>query len=224
MLKYFTVNTTAELLCFLVACICLIKDKNRVWRSMIIFLLLTCISEMTGIYIKKLYLADPVNTLPNVWVYNILLIFQAGFISAMFASILKKYVNAVPLILTGLAFLLLLYLYEIISHGIFKKNTITTVVMSVMFIIYSFYYFYCLLKDEKYVDLKYSPDFWWVAGVLFFYFGAITLNLFYETLRDIIITPKPDLRYIFYVLNVLFYGCMSYSFICKKWSAKTSET
>jgi len=142
----------------------------------------------------------------------------------MFASILKKYKNAGPVILTGLALLLLLYVYEIISHGIFKKNTITTVTMSVLFVIYSFYYFYCLLRDERYVDLKYSPDFWWVAGILFFYFGAITYNLFYQMLRDIIITPKPYLRYIFYVLNLLLYGCMSYSFICRKWSTKASET
>lgn len=194
------------------------------WRSMIIFLMITVVTEITGIYIKKLYLADPVNVLPNVWAYNILLIFQAGFISAMFASILKKYVNAAPVIIAGLALLLLLYVYEMISHGIFKKHTITTVVMSVLFVLYCFYYFYYLLKDEKYLNLKYSADFWWVAGVLFFYFGAITYNIFYETFRDIVRTPKLLPKYIFYVLNLLLYGCMSYSFICRKWSTRTSQT
>ena len=224
MLKYFTLNTILEWLCFLIACICLIKDRNLVWRSMIILLLLTCITETTGIYIRNLYMADPVNIAPNVWVYNILLIFQAGFISAMFASLLKEYLNATPMILLGLVLLAVLYVYEVFTHGVFKKHTLTTIVMSVLFVIYSFYYFYNLLKDERYVNLKYSPAFWWVVGILFFYFGAITINLFYEKIRDLIVTPKRYITYIFYVLNMILYACMSYSFICKKWLTKTSET
>ncbi len=217
MLKYLTINTTAEWICFIIACICLTRDKSPVWRGMILFLLITCLSETLGIYIKGQYLADPENVRPNVWVYNILLIFQAGFISAMFASLFKVHLKSGPVILIGLALLSILYITEQIEHGIFKKHATTTIVMSVLFIVYSYYYFYLLLKDDRAINLAYDPGFWWVAGILFFYFGSIITNLYYEKIRDFVASPTPYLRYIFYVLNVLLYGCWSYSFILRKW-------
>lgn len=216
-LKYLTINTSAEWICFIIAGICLFRDESPVWRGMIIFLLITCLAETLGIYIKVQYLADPKNVKPNVWVYNILLIFQAGFISILFASLLKVYIKSGPVILIGLALLSLLYIHEQIEHGSFKKHAITNIVMSVLFIVYSYYYFYLLLKDERNINLSFHPGFWWVAGILFFYFGAIIINLYYEKLRDLVESPKPYLRYIFNILNVLLYGCWSYSFILRKW-------
>lgn len=223
MLKYLTLNTSVEWICFIIACICLIKDKSPVWRSMILYLLITCVSETLGIHIKLQYMADPVNVLPNVWVYNILLIFQAGFISTMFLFLLKVRLKGSPLILMGLALLSILYVYEQFEHGLFKKHAVTTIVMSILFILYSYYYFYLLLKDEEYINLKYYPAFWWVAGVLFFYFGAIISNLFYEKIRDFVTGPKPYIKYIYNVLNILLYGCWSYSFILRKWARPKSE-
>ena len=217
MLKYLTINTSAEWICFIVACICLIRDKSPVWRGMILFLLITGLSETLGICIKGQYLADPENVRPNVWVYNILLIFQAGFISAMFASLLKVHIKSGPVILIGLALLSILYINEQVEHGIFKKHAITTIVMSVLFIVYSYYYFYLLLRDERNINLTYYPGFWWVAGILFFYFGSIITNLYYEKIRDFVASPKPYLRYIYNVLNVLLYACWSYSFILRRW-------
>jgi hypothetical protein len=35
-----------------------------------------------------------------------------------------------------------------------------------------------LLKDENYTDLRISANFWWVIGVLFFYFGSTAVNLY----------------------------------------------
>jgi hypothetical protein len=74
------------------------------------------------------------------------------------------------------------------------------------------------------MPLKSSPEFWWVAGVLFFYFAATICNLFEEKLEDIVITSTQNLNYfVFKALNIILYSCWSYAFICRKW-LKTSKS
>jgi hypothetical protein len=238
MLRFFTINTVAELICFIVAIICLIKDKDLAWVCMIPFLLITCIAEMIGIYLKGPYLVymhelsddkkmhvqlhiPEVHS--NIWVYNILLIFETGFVTLMFSHILVKNKLIKPIIISGLILIFITYCIELLVHGIFDENDVTTTIMSILFALYSFYYFYQLFKVNEYVDLRYSPNFWWVVGSLFFYFGRIACLIFFGILSQI--NPKIIITYpIYRVLNIILYSCWTYSFICKKWLTKTSET
>jgi hypothetical protein len=233
MLQYFTVNTSSEIICFIIALVYLSKDKDGIWRSMIIFLFITCIAELAGFHFKHLYLADRSRTHSNAWVYNILIIFQAGFLSLMFYGLLNKYVNSKGLILSGLLAVLILYTYETFQHcglksapssidtGFYLYNDLTNTVLSVLLVIYCFYYYYCLIRDESYERFATSASFWWITGTLFFYFGTTACNIFYDKLKGIEITPKHYLTsYIYNVFNVILYGCWAYSFICKKWASK----
>jgi hypothetical protein len=222
MIKFFTLNTTIEAICLVIAILCLRKDSNLIWRGMILFLFITCITEMIAIPIKIHYKTDPVHIHPNIWLYNVLLIFQAGFISLMFQRLLSKYSNCDRIIGGGVILLIILYIYEISAHGIFVYNNITNTIMSVQFVIYCYYYYYCLLKDDAYVNLAFSADFWWVAGALFFYFGRTACNIFF----DILSLLKPDIVItypIYKILNVILYTYWSYSFICRKWLISTSK-
>jgi hypothetical protein len=222
-LRFFTINTISELICFLIATVCLIQDKTPVWRWMIIFLFITCVTEMLGIYVKKLYLADRLHVHPNAWLYNILLVFQASFICLMFNSILNKYGKSKLIFFTGFALLSVIYIYEAITEGIFIYHNLTNTVMSVLFVLYSLYYFYQLLKDDAYINLSYSPGFWWVTGLLFFYFGSTACNIFFDSLSPEHSNSLKHLSaHIFKTLNILLYSCWSYSFICKKWQRQTS--
>ena len=224
MIYYFTVNTIIELICFITALVCLLNDNSRIWRSMIVFLFITCVTEMAGIYVKKLYLADRQHVHPNLWLYNILLIFQVGFFSLMFYTLLRKYINSKPIIISGLALIIVLYNYELFSHGIFLYNELTNTVLLVLCVLYSLFYFFLLLKDERYIQLKKSAEFWWVAGILFFYFGTTACNLFFDKLHAVVFTSGHYLTYYIYaMLNIILYSCWSYSFICRKWLIKTSQ-
>ncbi|MDB5007798.1 MAG: hypothetical protein JWP45_2191 [Mucilaginibacter sp.] len=220
MLNYLTINTGAEFICFIIALVCLTKDRSFAWRSMLLFLFIICITETIGVHIKKLYLADTVHVHPNIWIYNILLIFQIGFISFMFKHLLDTYIKSKPVILSGLILLAILYIIDIFTHGVFVKHNLTTIVMSVLFVLYSLYYFYLLLRSEDYINLKFSSDFWWVAGILFFYFGRIVSLLFFQILStfspNFVVTVP-----IYNVLNIILYSCWSYSFICRKWLTTT---
>ena len=184
---------------------------------MIAYLLITCIVEIFGIYIAR-------KSHNNNWIYNIFLLFETGFNSLMFSYLLGKYTRSKPLIVCGLALFLFLYVLGIIDHGFLFYNNFTYTIMSVIYVFFSLYYYYFLLKDECYINLKYSPEFWWVAGTLFFYFSTTVCNLLDEKLEKIMITKTENISYfIFQGLNIILYGCWGYSFICRRWAVPTSN-
>jgi len=222
MIKYFTLNTITEGICFIIAFYCLKSDNSPAWRRMIWFILITTVTEMIGVHIKRLYLADRVHVHSNVWLYNILLILQAGFISTMFSALFSKYINSGRLILGGIGVLAILWICETLNHGIFEYNNTTNTVMSVLFVFYCYYYYYLFLKDNDHLNLWRSADFWWIGGALLFYFGRTACNVLF----DVISLLRPDVEVtspIYKVLNVIFYSLWSYSFICRKWHSSISR-
>jgi hypothetical protein len=261
MVRYLTPNTIAEILCFFAALFCLLKNRELVWKSTIVFLFITCITEITGVYLKTHHQA-------NQWPYNILLVFQIAFNSWAFLELFNKYIKSKLLIFGGLALLTGLFAYEICSHGFFKFNELTYNTMAIVFVLYSLFYFLLMLKDDEYTNLRYSANFWWVAGVLLFSFGSTAVNISRgsdpiarskikaitqnENNKNITgtvglldsngrkihaissnasdtnavkSTPKKgksagkhsSTYYIYIGLNIILYGCWSYSFICRKW-------
>jgi hypothetical protein len=195
MLRYFTFNTSFEILCFLTAMVCLSKETNRVWKGVRIYLFVTCITEVFGIYLKSHHQS-------NQWPYNILLLFQIGYTSLMFADLLNKYVNSRRLIYWLLLSLLLVYSCETFNHGFLKFNEWTYSSMAVVFVFYSLYFFYLLLNDDHYIKLKSSATFWWVAGSMLFYFGSTAVNIYRgmdpiakKKIQTISQNLQPDIRH-----------------------------
>jgi len=206
---FFTSNTAIEMLCFLMAVICLLKDKNRVWKYFGFYLLIVCLAELSAIYLRRFLHHN------NQWPYNISMIFEAGFISLMFNNLFNYYFNSKKYIIGGLLLLFIVYIIDIRIHGFMFFNYNTNNIMSVLFSLYALCYFYLLLKDDSYVDLKFSADFWWVMGVLLFYFGSTAIDLYWG--KDESQAKQILSSYILKVLIILLYGCWSYSFICRKW-------
>lgn len=210
MSHYFTLNTISEVMCLSFAIVYLLNDTSLIWRSMILYMLITCIVEFLGIYVER-------SGHFNYWVYNVFLIFEAGFTMLMFAGLFKGYHQS-KFVIIGVVTFIILYVCELIRHGFFiYYNNFTYTVMSVLYVLYGLYYYYLMIRDDNPIDIKYSPVFWWVAGTVFFYFGNTACNLFSIQFGSVKIYQQ--LSYIiFKVLNVILYGCWSYSFICKKWA------
>ena len=218
MLNYFKFTTISEIVCFLIALICLRKDKVQIWKYFGVFLLITCITEVFGIYLKRSHHSH------NAWVYNVLMIFEIGFVNIMYAEIFRRYTIAKTVIICGLISFILLYGYELLIHGIFEYNNLSYTVMSVITVIYALFYYYGLMKIDDYIQINNSSEFWWVTGALFYYFGETACDLFYDKLQAVHITLMHSLTYYIYnTLNMLLYGCWSYSFICRKWLEKKLE-
>lgn len=218
MLTYLTASTVSEIICFIFAIMCLISDRSIVWRSMTLYLLITCITDISGIYFARKYHN-------NQWIYNIFLVFEICFTNLMFITLFSKYSANRSLIYGGLTIATCFYSYDLFNHSFHVFNNLTYSIMSVVYVIYSLYYYFLLLNNEYYVELKYSPEFWWVAGALFFYFANTACNLFDDKLANVMITGKLNISYfIFKALNIILYSCWSYSFICRKWLSTRTIT
>jgi hypothetical protein len=220
MLKYITFNTGSELICFLASLLLLNGRINKIWKLFIPYLFLTCIVELTGIYLKGLHH-------PNQWPYNILLVLQILITSVFYKYLLNIYKSGKYLVIWGgVIVLYICYCIEIIEHTFFIFNDVTYTVMNVLFVIYSLYFFYLLINDGKYIKLKFSAEFWWAVGAVFFYFGSTAVNLFRGKLHRLIIFGHNHsvTYYLYIILNVILYACWTYSFICKRWLTTTSGT
>lgn len=218
MLNYLTSTTVIEILCFLIAMVCWSNGDKKIWKYCALFLFLTCLAELTGIYLKR-------NGQPqNAWIYNILMLFEAAFINKMFAELLHRHKKTRIVIITGFMLFAMLYVYDLFNHGIGVYNNFAYTTMSVISVLYALYYYYDLINNEEYILIRYSAEFWWVTGVLFYYFGETACNLFYDKLHAVYISYNRSLTYYIYnTLNLILYTCWSYSFICRKWLTKRSE-
>jgi hypothetical protein len=190
---------------------------------MIFFLLITCATEILGHHFKLLYLADKKHMPPNLWLYNILLFFQYTFYCLVFNYLLKRYITVTPYIIATFIILTLIYIFGLVKNGVFKYNELTNTVMLVLIIVASLFYYYFLFNDDEYVNVLTNAEFWWVAGILFFYFGSTVCNIFFDSISS---DEKQHLKHlnsvIYKVLNIIYYLCWSYSFICRRWLTRTS--
>ena len=208
---YITVNTISEFVCLLAGLIFLSKDKDPAWRLMLAYLLLTCIVEVAGIYIRK------VLHVSNIPLYTVSLLPECFVTSYFFYSLYKVYHPKIKWLIIWLSVFLIMYFTELILNHFSDFVSITASVMSVVFVLASLYYYYLKLKDEHFERLLFYAPFWWVSGTLFFYFGSTACNLFFDYLiKYPSISYEFSIRYIiFCILDVILYYFWSYAFICR---------
>jgi hypothetical protein len=206
MVKYISINILAELSCLLFALFYLNKDKSM-WRLMVLFLLIIVSTEITG---RQFTLVG----ISNQWLYNIYLLVEAGFVGFMFYKLLKI---RKAWMIAALFLFLVTFVVESYLKGFQHFLSVTNLLSSTLFVIFSLVYFYRLLQDEDHYDLILHPPFWWVTGCLFFYFGGTVCNIFFDYLSILKSSEiSYPLRYIiFSLLNFILYSCWSYSFLCR---------
>jgi len=225
MLPYLTVNTIIELTVFIISLFTLIKDNNLFWRLIVLYLFLVCVAEINGIHFRILYMQNPKANHTNEWVYNILTIPQIIILSLFFKEVLFKKNRISKFIIPIIILLGIIYTYELFTHGIFVYNKNTVAIRSVIMVIFCFIYYYFLIKNDTYINLSFSPEFWWVTGCFFFFFGSTICNLAYPSLAKIRYSNGTTISYyIFQVLNILLYSCWSYAFFCRKWESTKQKT
>lgn len=209
--RYITLNTGAELFCFVVSLICLFKDKEPAWRLLVVFLFLTCLAEFGGVFLR-LQLHKP-----NAPVYNIFLVAECVFQSYFFYYLYKTWVKRKTLLLVWLAIFFVCYFVELYSSNFQYYASNTATVLSVALTLGSVYYYYLMLRDDRYRRLAVDAPFWWVNATFCFYFAGIASNLFFQYLVKV---PAQGMlhsaRYIVIsVLNIILYLTWSYSFLCR---------
>jgi len=107
---FITFNTISELACFLAGLIFLFKDKDPAWRLLIWYLLLTCIVEVAGIYIRtSLHVS-------NIPLYNLSVIPECFATSYFFYSLYKAYHPKIKWLIIWLSIFLIMYFTELVYN------------------------------------------------------------------------------------------------------------
>lgn len=199
-------NNIIELTGLLLAIIFLVNDKNKIWKLQILFLIIVCVTDLLGRYYRTVLFQN------NSWIYNLYLLPEIGFLSGFFYAAFKDYIYGRLYIITAVVLFIGVYITELFLHGISSFNVNSDTMLSVHFCICSLLFYYQLLKSEGYEQLSKLPAFWWVNGVLFFYFGSIACDLFFDQLFSI---PGNLRSSIYVILNLLIHTCWSYAYLCR---------
>jgi hypothetical protein len=209
MSPYFTPSIVSEVTCLCFAFFYLLNDKVKVWKWIVMFLLVTCLTEIGGLYLIRSGLTNN-----NNWIYNIYLPIEIIYLHWMYAYLFKEFIRShTNFVSFGFFILVLVYCIDIYLHSFLAYANLTFTIFSVIIVLYGLFYFYLLFNAEQYVELTFSSEFWWVAGTIFFYFGATICNIFNEYYpRSFYVIAY----YIFGLLNVILYGCWTYSFYCRR--------
>jgi len=197
-----------EFSCLIAAIVFLYKDKTLFWRLALYYQILVFAVEFTGSYMGN-------KGIHNLWLYNIFIFFEVGFIFYGIRRCLKIYNKEKKPVILGMVITYITYFSSFILRGFLVYNSITISVMSVIFVVLALYYYYLLLKDENFIDIRTNPEFWWITGVLFYYFGSTISNIFYDVLTINIFGRITITYVIFVILCFILYGLWTYSYICR---------
>jgi len=208
---YLTINTVPELACLLLAVVFLGRDKDPFWRMLILYLFLTCMVELAGIYIHKVLQRS------NMPLYTVFVLFECFAVSSFFFALLRPYGLKRRWLAAWLAVFILTYFAELLAGHFHHFVSVTTSLMSVAFVLAALCYYYLLLNADKFERLTLHAAFWWTNGSFIFYFGGTVCNLFFDIL---IAHPASvythSIRYIIFgVSDVILYTCWSLSFLCR---------
>jgi hypothetical protein len=207
-MRYVSPIIISELGCLIAALFLVWKDKSIFWKIITCYIAVALATELFAIYLAS-------HHRHNLWLFNIFIIFESTTILYGLYCCLREYTNPKPIFLIGSGMVYLTYFYFLISQPFTDTNALTISVMSIIFTLYCLYYYYLLLKDANFINIKTHPEFWWITGVLFYYFGSTMSNIF-DGLFTVKIIGNATLRYCIYVLlNLILYSFWVYSFICR---------
>lgn len=208
---------TAEVVCLFFAFRYLKKSKGSFWGSLRWFMLFTVLVEIAGHTLLTM-------NIPNHWLYNLYLPVEMLFKYYLLYRICDAYFQVKYLALPFILLFGILYIYESVLSGFKEYSVWSNSVASVGILAMCCSYFYYFLKKEEYVDIYQHAPFWLVTALFFFYLGGTACNIFFKYLADIYAKQHIPIRYIIYtLLNFIFYGCWSYSFVCR-YREKTSSS
>lgn len=207
-MRYLSSIFIAELICLIVAIAIIWKDKYAFGKVITCYIAVALVTEEALAYLA-------IRGIHNLWLFNIFIFFEISAILYGLYHCIKVYINPKPIFFIGSGLICLSYIYFLFTHPFTDLNSLTISIMSVVFTLYCLYYYYLLLKDENFIEIKSHPEFWWVTGVLFYYFGSTMSNIF-DGLFTVKIIGIFTLRYCIYVLlNLILYSLWVYSFICR---------
>lgn len=208
-----SISIITETLAFLSALLWC-RQKNNLFKWFIPFLFYTVTNELAAYYVGFTL------HIKNYLFYIIYIPIAFSFYTLLIVrNIHEKRLHFIVSIMFVLGLLFsLINMFWVQGFTLF--NTYTNTLLSVLLISMCMIFLYDYLKRSHYVSNPlFEPIFWIVAGLLFFYFGGLILNLLYtySVQQDFKINGKKMYSFIIDFLNILLYSCFIISFrLCYK--------
>jgi hypothetical protein len=210
LLSLFNLTVISEWLAFIAAILWLGK-KTTIWRLFIPIIFITICGESGGWALIHIF-----KSRSNGWVFNINLIINVLFSIWLFAHAEPLQKIKKKLIGTMIGFIVFVVCNSLFIQGFSNYQSYTDVTGGIIFIIISCYFFYAVLNEETYRNLFSYEYFWFANGLLFYSLGAVVLFIFYNDISAFDEKTHSDVYgYINYSLNILLYGSLIISFICR---------
>lgn len=158
----------------------------------------------------------------NHFILNIYLLINFCFYLLIFMKAFEKRSLKIFARATLLLFVLF-YLADIIFiEGFYYFNVYSFCIGSVFIVLCCLLYFMGLLTSDKLVNYFTIPMFWISTGLLFFYVGNLVQMSLLKYIIDNRLDPGGEIYlFISVTLNVLLYGALTISFLCKQPWKKT---
>lgn len=204
----FTLVFFMELLALLAA-LCWCNQRANPFRLFIPFLLFTIAIEVSAYYVGF------VKHIPNYFIYTIYIVVALPFLAWMVRTGVVDPNYRRIIVIGSAAGVLLCILNAFFLEGFRAFNRYSFTLMSVWLIISSMVYLLDFMqKEEADISPLSDPVFWVVAGILFFQFGSILLNLLYNysVQQEFKINGKKMYSFINQFLNLLMYSCFIIAF------------
>lgn len=207
-----------EIICLVFAILFLRNEKRTFAKITIGYLIIVVVTELVASFYMRTYHKS------NSWMYNLFIWFEAGYISYGFYAVLSPFTKRAKLYsLSAFGIFLVAYFVEMTQVGFFRLHSVTIAIFSVLFVVLSLQFFALLIKKEESFDITKYADFWWVAAVLFFYFGGTVYNIVLSYWINNKVGGLKILVYVMQFLNVVLYFVWSYSFLCSYRQKKLSS-
>lgn len=156
----------------------------------------------------------------NEWTYHLYAVITFIITSFYFASIAgKQYVKHLNGIITVL-FIFFSIVNILLWQGLKDFNSNGFGIMSILFIIYSIFFYYQQLKETENLFIEKSPNFWIVTGIFFYYTGDLFLFFVYNHIIDynlVVFSNLPSGPFIIHqIMFTILMICFSIGiFLCK---------
>lgn len=216
---YIKLYTLAQAACLIIAWYSLRRVNDRAWAWNRYYLAIALLLELAGIgYTQWVYHVLPQGwPSTNHWIYNIQLLVMAAFVSWFFfgrirvLKLVSKHWMYGWFIIFGAV-----YTMDICIHnGINRFFVNAFFCLQIGILVGSLYYCWLLLRQPIHRGLMTYPDFWWVFGTAYFFFGMTVYHAFFERLltNNMPVWGMEVSVLIIKGLNLVFYGSWSYAFM-----------
>lgn len=142
-----------------------------------IFIFISVIADGYALYTAS----KGINNLPVLHIYTVL---EFAFFSTVYMHLFHQKKIKLALIIIIILFSCFAFYHSFFIADVFKFNSVTRVVESLLLTSTGLYFLYTMLDSDDYVKLGTYPYFWITSGVLLYFMGNFFLFMLYEMINS----------------------------------------